>query len=54
MLNVLVALRLNSGATRDHSLATLCQNIWLEMAKNDFNLRLVHIAGKQNACADDT
>ena len=43
---------INSGATRDHILATMCRNIWLETAKNDINLRLIHIPGKLNSCVD--
>ena len=43
---------INSGATKDQVLATMCRNVWLETAKNDINLILVHIPGKLNTCAD--
>ena len=41
-----------SNVTRDHILATMCRNIWLETVKNDINLKLVHIPGNENGCAD--
>ena len=41
----------NTSVTKDHILATMCRNIWLETAINDISLRLIHIPGKDNVCA---
>ena len=43
---------INTGATRDFILATMARNIWLETASKDIKLKLTHIAGKHNGCAD--
>ena len=42
----------NTSVTKDHILATMCRNIWLETATKDINLKLIHIPGKDNVCAD--
>ena len=42
----------NTSVTKDHILATMCRNIWLETAMKDINLKLIHIPGKDNGCAD--
>ena len=43
---------INTGATRDVMLGTMARNIWLETASKDIKLKLTHIAGKDNCCAD--
>ena len=40
---------LNSGRTRDMTLAAIACNIAMESAMADINLRVIHILGKQNA-----
>ena len=66
MLNILVALRvwgpawhnqavvtiLNSGATKDLTLAATARNIFMQSAKCDINLSVIHILGKNNPIAD--
>ena len=42
----------NTDATRDYVLGTMARNIWLETASRDIKLKLNHIAGKDNGCAD--
>ena len=42
----------NISVTKDHILATMCRNIWLETAMKDINFKLIHIPGKDNGCAD--
>ena len=43
---------LNSGATRDLTLAAIARNIFMELAKCDINLSVIHILGKDNHIAD--
>ena len=42
----------NTGVTRDNALAVFVRNIWLVTALNNIKLKLVHIPGIQNECAD--
>ena len=42
----------NSGVTRDNVLAAVARNIWLATATHNIKVRLVHIPGLNNACAD--
>ena len=42
----------NTGVTRDSALAAFVRNIWLVTASHNIKLRLVHIPGIQNECAD--
>ena len=42
----------NINVTKDHILATMCRNIWLETSMNDIILKVIHIPGKDNVCAD--
>ena len=42
----------NSGATRDNVLAAMVRNIWLTTATHNIKVRLVHIPGLNNVCAD--
>ena len=42
----------NTGVTRDNALAAFVCNIWLVTASNNIKLKLVHISGIQNKCAD--
>ena len=50
--NAAVVSVLQSGATRDLTLAAIARNITMEIAKNDINLHTVHIPGKLNVVAD--
>ena len=43
---------INTGVTKDNGLAALSRNIWLETALRDIQLKLVHVRGKDNKCAD--
>ena len=43
---------LNSGATRDLTLAAIARNILMESAKCDVNLSVIHILGKNKHIAD--
>ena len=43
---------LNSGASRDGSLAAMARNIWLAMAFQDFQIHVSHIAGTKSVIAD--
>ena len=43
---------LNSGATRDLTLAAIARIIFMESAKCDINLSVIHILGKNNPIAD--
>ena len=42
----------NSGVTRDGALAAMARNIWLTTASHNIKVRLVHIPGVNNECAD--
>ena len=42
----------NTGVTRDNALAAFVRNIWLVTVLYNIKLRLVHIPGVQNKCAD--
>ena len=42
----------NSGVTKDTGLGALVRNIWLETALKDIQLKLIHVKGKNNQCAD--
>ena len=42
----------NTGVTKDNGLAALGRIIWLETALRDIQLKLVHVRGKDNKCAD--
>ena len=50
--NQAVVAILNSGATRDLTLAAIARNIFMESAKCDINLSVIHILGKDNPIAD--
>ena len=50
--NAAVVSVLQSGATKDLTLAAIARNITMEVAKYDINLHTVHIAGKMNTVAD--
>ena len=50
--NMAVVQVLNSGKSRDQSLAVLNRNIWLECAIHDIELKISHIQGKVNVIAD--
>ena len=41
-----------TGVTKDNALAMLGHNVWLETTLRDINLKLVHVRGKDNKCAD--
>ena len=43
---------LNSGRTRDLTLAAIARNIQLQVATWDLNLQVIHIAGNENHVAD--
>ena len=43
---------LNSGKTRDLTLAAIARNIQFQVARGDINLQVVHIPGKDNTIAD--
>ena len=43
---------LNSGRTRDLTLAAIARNIQMQLATWDINLQVNHIAGKDNQIAD--
>ena len=42
----------NSGVTRDNVLVAMARNIWLTTASPNIKVRLVHIPGMDNECAD--
>ena len=42
----------NTGVTKDNGLGAIVRNIWLETAWKDIKLRLIHVKGKDNQCAD--
>ena len=50
--NQAVVLILNSGHTRDMTLAAMARNIHMTIAFKDIELITVHIEGKQNVVAD--
>ena len=50
--NQAVVTILNSGATKDLTLAALARNIFMQSAKCDINLSVIHILGKNNTIAD--
>ena len=50
--NEAVVYVLNSGRTRDLTLAAIARNIQLQVATWDINLQVTHIAGKLNQTAD--
>ena len=50
--NQAVVAILNSGATRDLTLAAIARNIFMESAKCDISLSVIHILGKDNPIAD--
>ena len=50
--NAAVVSVLQSGATKDLTLAAITRNITMEVAKHDINLHTVHVAGKLNVVAD--
>ena len=50
--NAAVVTILNSGKTKDPTLAAICRNISMETAKADIRLNTVHIPGKLNVIAD--
>ena len=43
---------LNSGKSRDETLATCARNIWMLSAMYNFDIILYHIPGKDNTIAD--
>ena len=43
---------LNSGKTRDLTLAAIARNIQFHLASRDIDLRVIHIPGKLNVIAD--
>ena len=43
---------INTGITRNNGLGALVRNIWFETALWDIKLKVVHIRGKDNSCAD--
>ena len=43
---------LNSGETRDLTLAATDRNIFMDLAKCDISLNVIHILGKNNSIAD--
>ena len=51
--NQAVVTILNSGGTRESSLAAMARNIAMITALNDIELRVVHIPGKDNVIADN-
>ena len=50
--NLAVVEVLNSGRSRDHTLATCARNIWLLSAMYNFEIMVHHIPGKSNVTAD--
>ena len=50
--NMAVVQVLQSGKTRDSTLACIARNIWLEKATHDFELVVDHIPGVDNVVAD--
>ena len=42
----------NTGVTKDNGLGAIVRNIWLETALKDIKLKLIHVQGKNNQCAD--
>ena len=50
--NQAVAAILNSGATRDLTLAATARNVFMESARCDINLNIIHILGKNNPIGD--
>ena len=42
----------NTGVTKDNGLGAIVRNIWLETALRDIKLKLIHVKGKNNQCAD--
>ena len=50
--NQAVVLVINSGKTRDLTLAAITRNIAMITASQDINLKLLHIPGKHNIIAD--
>ena len=50
--NAAVVSVLNSGKTRDMTLAAIARNIFMETAQADISLRTVHIMGRINEIAD--
>ena len=50
--NQAVVTVINTGKTKDVVLAAIAQNIAMEVALSDINLRLIHILGKNNIVAD--
>ena len=43
---------LTSCETRDDTLVTCAQNVWLLLAMYNISIHIVHIPGKQNVVAD--
>ena len=50
--NLVVVEVLNSGRSRDDTLATCTRNIWLLSVIYDFDIILYHIPGRDNTIAD--
>ena len=50
--NEAVVTILQTGKTKDATLAAICCNISMETAKADIRLKTVHISGKLNVIAD--
>ena len=50
--NEAVVTILQTGKTKDATLAAICHNISMEIAKADIRLKTVHIPGKLNVIAD--
>ena len=50
--NLAVVQVLNSGKTRDLTLAAIARNIQFQVATMNINLKVIHIPGKFNVIAD--
>ena len=50
--NLAVVQVLNSGKTRDLTLASIARNIQFQVATMNINLKVIHIPGKVNVIAD--
>ena len=50
--NEAVVTVINSSKTRDEFLATCIRELWLEVARNGFELRAIHLPGEENRVPD--
>ena len=50
--NEAVVTVINSSKTRDPFLATCIRELWLEVARNAFELRAIHLPGEENRVPD--